>query len=62
MQLDFRMFRSEGFAEHLAEKTAEQATEFASTLRPEQLVNVTHVLYGHVHLVTVWYWRNRESG
>jgi hypothetical protein len=56
MRVAFRVFRSEGFSDTQIEPTAARAAEFASSLGPDRLINVSHVLDGHIHIVTVWYW------
>lgn len=58
MQVAFRVFRSKGFSDTQVESTAKEAAEFASSLGPEKLVNVSHVLDGHIHILTVWYWED----
>ena len=61
MPVAFQVFRSQGFSDTQIEPTAQAAAEFASTLRPEQLINISHVLDGHIHIVTVWYWRDEKT-
>ena len=56
MQVAFQVFRSQGFSDTQIEPTAKQAAEFASSLRREQLVNISQVMDGHIHIITVWYW------
>jgi len=56
MPFAFKVFRGEGFSDTQVETTAQKAAEFAGSLRQEQLVSVSHVLDGHIHIVTVWYW------
>ena len=58
MKLAFRVFRSDGFSDTQVEATAQKAVDFASTLRKKQVVNISHVLDGHIHIVTVWYWQD----
>lgn len=55
MRVAFRVFRSGGFSDTQVEPTAKEAVEFASSLPRKQLVNISHVLDGHIHVVTVWY-------
>jgi hypothetical protein len=43
----FRVFRSQGFGDLQIEPTATDVAEFASSLRADQLVNITHSLDGH---------------
>jgi len=62
MTLTFKIFRSQGFSDTQVEPTAEKAAAFATTLRPDQLVSVSHVLDGHIHIVTVWYWQDGPPG
>ena len=52
----FRVFRSEGFGDLQLEPTATAVAEFASSLGPDNLVGITHILDGHIHVVTVWFW------
>ena len=61
MRVAFRVFRSQGFGDTQVEPTAGAAAEFASTLGPERLIGVTHVLDGHIHIVTVWYWQGEPT-
>ena len=61
MPLTFRVFRSEGFSDTQVEPTAQKAADFAGSLRREQLINITHVLDGHIHIITVWYWSDPEA-
>jgi len=58
MRVTFRVFRSQGFSDTQVESTAKEAAEFASSLGPDQLVNISHVLDGHIHIITVWYWQD----
>ncbi|MBA3484651.1 MAG: hypothetical protein H0T51_22835 [Pirellulales bacterium] len=55
MKVAFRVFRSEGFSDLQLEPTAAAASEFASSLDPKRLINISHALDVHVHIVTVWY-------
>ena len=57
MKLAFRVFRSEGFSDTQVKTTAERAAEFASTIDKEKIVSISHVMDGHIHIVTVWYWQ-----
>jgi hypothetical protein len=61
MQVAFKVFRSQGFSDLQVESTAERAAEFASTLPPDQVIGITHVLDGHIHIITVWY-RSEPEG
>jgi hypothetical protein len=54
----FRVFRSEGFSDLDIEPTAKQAAKFASSLQAEQLISISHVIDGHIHIITVWHWEN----
>ena len=56
MKLSFQVFRSEGFSDLQFETTAAKAAEFATSIGREKVVSVSHVLDGHIHLVTVWFW------
>ena len=56
MHVSFRAFRSTGFSDLQVEPTAKEAAEFASTVGRENLIGITHILDGHIHVVTVWYW------
>jgi hypothetical protein len=58
MRVAFRVFRSKGFSDTQVEPTAQEASEFASSLAAEMLVNFSHVMDGHIHIVTVWYWED----
>jgi len=53
MKLNFRIFRSGGFIDTEVEPTAQLAAIFASEIGPAKLVNVSHVMDGHMHIVTV---------
>jgi hypothetical protein len=61
MRVAFQVFRSEGFSDTQLEPTATAAAAFASTLKPERLIGVTHVLDGHIHIVTVWFWEGQAQ-
>jgi hypothetical protein len=52
-KIDFKMFRGT-----IApwEELFSQAAEFASTLRPEELISISHSEDGNDGVVTVWYW------
>jgi hypothetical protein len=56
MKLSFQVFRSEGFADLQFEATAKKAAAFASSIGRENVVSISHVLDGHIHVVTVWFW------
>jgi hypothetical protein len=58
MRFAYRVFRSKGFSDTQVESTATEAAAFASSLDCEQVVNVSHVLDGHIHIITVWYWES----
>jgi hypothetical protein len=62
MKVAFQVFRSQGFSDTQVEPTAEKAAEFASTLRPDQLVSISHVMDGHIHIITVWFWQDGPVG
>jgi len=55
----FRVFRSDGFSDLQIEPTANAAAEFAGSLGRENIISISHVMDGHIHIVTVWYWENR---
>ena len=57
MTFAFRVFRSEGFADTQIESTAEEAARFASTIGKGHVVGVSHVMDGHIHIITVWFWQ-----
>lgn len=57
MKLVFRVFRSQGFADTQIEPTAESAAQFASTIGKDKVASVSHVMDGHIHIITVWYWQ-----
>jgi len=59
MKVSFRTFRSSGFTDLQPEPTAQEAAAFASSLDRESLIGFTHVMDGHIHVITVWF---RESG
>jgi hypothetical protein len=61
MTVAYRIFRSQGFSDTQVEPTAMKAAEFASSLTREELVNISHVMDGHIHIITVWY-RQPASG
>jgi hypothetical protein len=52
-KVDFKMFRGT-----IApwEQLFADAAEFASTLRPEELISISHSEDGNDGVVTVWYW------
>jgi hypothetical protein len=52
------VFRSQGFGDLQVEPTATDVAEFASSLRPDQLITITHILDGNIHIMTVWYWED----
>jgi len=62
MRVAFQVFRSQGFSDTQVEPTAQKAAEFASSLRREQLVNISQVMDGHIHIITVWYWQEDATG
>ena len=57
----FRVFRSDGFDDLQVEPTAKAAAEFASSLGPDNLFGVTHILDGHIHMITVWFWESATA-
>lgn len=61
MKVTFRVFRSEGFSDLQLESTATAAAEFASSVEASRLINISHVLDGHIHIVTVWFWDTAGS-
>ena len=54
----YRMFRGT-----LAtwEALFQEAAEYASTLRPEELINISHSEDGNDGVVAVWYWTHAED-
>ena len=52
-RIEYRVFR--GLLQTWGELFAEAAA-FASTLRPEQLVSISHSEDGNDGVVAVWYW------
>ena len=61
MNVAFRVFRSEGFSDTQVEPTAVAASEFASSLEPNRLITISHVMDVHIHIITVWYWEERSQ-
>ena len=61
MKVAIKVFRSQGFSDLQVEPPAERAAEFASTLRPDQVLGITHVMDGHIHNITVWYQSEPEK-
>jgi len=61
MSVTFRVFRSQGFTDLQIEQTAMAASEFASSLERDHLINISHALDGHIHIITVWYWETRAG-
>jgi hypothetical protein len=62
MKVAFQVFRSQGFSELQVEQTAEKVARFASGLRPDQIITISQILDGHIHLITVWYWEESKQG
>ncbi len=56
-RVDYRMFRG---LLSTWEELFRQAAEFASTLRPEQLISISHSEDGNDGVVAVWYWASDE--
>lgn len=52
-EVQFRMFRG---TIKPWEELFREATEFASQLRPEELVGISHSEDGNDGVVVVWYW------
>ena len=38
----------------------EEASAFASTIKPENLINISHSCDQHDAVVTVWYWEEEQ--
>jgi hypothetical protein len=61
-RVDYKMFRGTITP---WEELFRQAAEFASTLRPEELINISHSEDGNDGVVAVWFWadvRERDEG
>jgi hypothetical protein len=53
MSVRFKVFES---ATKSWEKLFEEAAAFASELKPERLIGISHCSYNESGIVTVWYW------
>lgn len=57
-EVDFRMFRGTIKPCH---DSFREAAEFASTLRPEELIGISHSEDGDDGVVAVWHWVHRDG-
>ncbi len=57
-EVEFRMFRG---TIKPWEELFREAAQFASTLRPEELIGISHSEDGNDGVVAVWYWVHRDD-
>ncbi len=58
MEVRFRLFRT---SQLLWEDLMQRAAEFASTLRPEDVINISHSCDSGDSVVAVWYWADIKA-
>lgn len=58
MQMEFKVFRGTFKS---WETLFQEAADFASLLRPERVVSISHSEGNGEGLVTVWYWQGRPD-
>jgi len=58
-KLKFRVFRSNWTS---WDKLFQEAADFADTIGPERVLNISHSCNNTDGVVTVWYWSEDESG
>jgi hypothetical protein len=58
MKVCFKLFHSESSWE----KLCEQAATFATRIKPDRLINISHSQSSTTLVVTVWYWDDQKPG